>query len=156
MMEWSEMLHEVHDIIAQKYITFYEDYLSFACVCKSWRLAAARTYHNSTGPPSWLPSLIFSVESEDDKKSRELFLISNKSIRKIRLCEAYGKVYMSSCGWLLTVGEDFMTQLLIPLSHEIINLPKIDTFPEAIHPLNWGYAISKVVILLESKLVLII
>nr|GEZ64989.1 hypothetical protein [Tanacetum cinerariifolium] len=146
MMEWSEMLHEVLDIIAQKHITFYEDYLSFACVCKSWRIAAARTYHNSTGPPSWLPSLIFSIESKDDKKSHELFLLSNKSIRKIRLREAYGKVYISSCGWLLTVGEDFTTQLLIPLSHEIINLPKIDTFPEAIHPLNWGYAISEILL----------
>nr|GEZ27112.1 hypothetical protein [Tanacetum cinerariifolium] len=143
MMEWFEMLHEVLDIIAQKYITFYEDYLSFACVCMSWCLAAARTYHNSTGPPSWLPSLIFLVESKDDKKSCELFFLSNKSIRKIRFREAYGKVYTSSCGWLLTVGEDFTTQLLIPLSHEIINLLKINTFPEAIHPLNWEYAISK-------------
>nr|GEX93611.1 hypothetical protein [Tanacetum cinerariifolium] len=65
---------------------------------KAKRLAAARTYHNSTGPPSWLPSLIFLVEREDDKKSRELFLLSNKSIRMIRLREAYCKLGFSHNG----------------------------------------------------------
>ncbi|GJS91506.1 hypothetical protein Tco_0774142 [Tanacetum coccineum] len=158
MMEWSDMLPEILDIIAHKHITFYEDYPCFAGVCKSWRLAAARTYHNSNGPPSRLPSLML-AEKSDDHESRELFLLSNKSIRKIRLPEAYGKVYMSSCGWLLTVGKDFATQLINPLSHEIINLPKADTFPEAIHPLQplqWDFAIVKVVLLMESKLVLVI
>ncbi|GJZ43304.1 hypothetical protein Tco_0590559 [Tanacetum coccineum] len=89
MMEWSEMLPEVLERIALKHIAFYEDYLSFAGVCKSWRLAAAaRTYHNSNGPPSRLPSLML-AEKSDDHESRELFLLSNKSIRKIRLPEAY-------------------------------------------------------------------
>ncbi|PWA68228.1 hypothetical protein CTI12_AA310490 [Artemisia annua] len=155
MMEWSEMLPEVLDIIAQKYITCYEDYPSFAGVCKSWRLAAARTHHNSNGPPSRLPSLMLADKS-DDQESRELFLLSNKSIRKIQLPEAYGKVCKSSCGWLLTVGKDFASQLINPLSREIINLPKADTFPVAIHPLNWDIAIHKVVLLMESKLVLVI
>nr|GEX17957.1 hypothetical protein [Tanacetum cinerariifolium] len=57
-----------------------------SCVCKSWPLAAGRTYHNySNGPSLRFPSLMLSVESEseDDKESRELFLLSNKSIRKI-------------------------------------------------------------------------
>ncbi|PWA87203.1 hypothetical protein CTI12_AA134070 [Artemisia annua] len=155
MMEWSEMLPEVLDIIAQKYITYYEDYPSFAGVCKSWRLAAARTYHNSNGPPSRLPSLML-AEISDDHESRECFLLSNKCIRKIRLPEAYGKMFMSSCGWLLTVGRDFASQLINPLSREIINLPKANTFREFIHPLNWDIAIQKVVLLLESKLVLVI
>nr|GEU90259.1 hypothetical protein [Tanacetum cinerariifolium] len=155
MMEWSEMLPEVLDIITQKYITCYEDYLSFAGVCKSWCLAAARIYHNSNGPPSRLPSLML-AEKSDDHESRELFLLSNKRIRKIRLPEIYGKAcWYSSCGWLLTVGKDFALQLINPLSREIINLPKIDTFSEAIHPINWEYTISKF-LLLESKSVLII
>ncbi|GKD02894.1 hypothetical protein Tco_1177868, partial [Tanacetum coccineum] len=129
----SEMLPQVLDIIAQKYITCYEDYPSFTGLCKSWRLAAARTYHNSNGPPSRLPSLML-AEKIDDHESRELFLLSNKSIRKIRLPEAYGKQCRSSCGWLLTVGEDFASKLINPLSREIINLPKVDTFPGVIHP----------------------
>ncbi|GJX87963.1 hypothetical protein Tco_0339977 [Tanacetum coccineum] len=154
MMGWSEMLPEVLDIIAQKYITCYEDYPSFAGVCKSWRLAAARTYHNSNGPPSRFPSLLL-VENRDDQESRELFLLSNKSIRKIRLPEVYDKSCRSSCGWLLTVGEDFASQLINPLSREIINLPKVDTFREANHPFYWLDDISKVVLLMESKLVLV-
>nr|GEY59404.1 putative F-box protein At5g55150 [Tanacetum cinerariifolium] len=129
------MLPELLDIIAQKYITCYEDYPSFAGVCKSWRLAAARTYHNSNGPPSRLPSLML-AEKSDDHESRELFLFSNKSIRKIRLPEAYSKTCKSSCGWILTVGKDFASKLINPLSHEIINLPEVNTFPEFIPPLN--------------------
>ncbi|GKF22361.1 hypothetical protein Tco_0074683, partial [Tanacetum coccineum] len=72
----------------------------------------------------------------DDHESRELFLLSNKSIRKIRLHEAYGKQCRSSCRWLLTVGEDFASKLISPLSREIINLPKVDTFPGVIHVRN--------------------
>ncbi|GJV80521.1 hypothetical protein Tco_1516391 [Tanacetum coccineum] len=45
-------------------------------------------------------------ESEDDMESREL---------------------SSSCGWLLTVAKDFSSQLINPLSREIINLPKMTT-----------------------------
>nr|GEV66686.1 hypothetical protein [Tanacetum cinerariifolium] len=157
MMGWFEMLPELLDIIAQKYITCYENYPSFAGVCKSWRLAATRTYHNSNGPPSRFPSLML-ADKIDDQESRELFLLSNKSIRKIRLPEVYGKLCMSSCGWLLTVGvgEDFASQLINPLSREIINLPKTDTFPSTIPPDDWQHVISKVVLLMESKLVLVL
>nr|GEY08185.1 hypothetical protein [Tanacetum cinerariifolium] len=136
------MFPEVLDIIAQKYITCYEDYPSFACVCKSWRLAAARTYRNSNGPPSRLPSLVLADKSYN-QESRDLFLLSNKSIRKIRLPGAYGKQCRSSCGWLLTFGKDFTSQLINPLSREIINLPNLNTFPEPIHPRNWDIAIKK-------------
>ncbi|GKB52538.1 gypsy type transposase [Tanacetum coccineum] len=163
MMESSEMLPEVLDIIAQKYITCYEDYPSFTGLCKSWRLAAARTYHNSNGPPSRLPSLML-AEKIDDHESREFVptppppppFSQNKSIRKIRLPEAYGnKQCRSSCGWLLTVGEDFASKLINPLSCEIINLPKVDTFPGVIHP-PWLYGpIQKVVLSMESKLVFV-
>ncbi|GJV10683.1 hypothetical protein Tco_1136745 [Tanacetum coccineum] len=154
MMEWSEMLPEVLDIIAQEYITCYEDYPTFAGVCESWHLAAAGTYHNSNGPPSRFPYLML-AEKSDDHEFRELFLLSNNSIRKIRLPEAYGKACRSSCGWLLTVGNDLALQLIDPLSRVIINLPKLDTFPEAI-PCKKDIAILKVVLLMESKLVLVI
>ncbi|GJZ09835.1 hypothetical protein Tco_0544118 [Tanacetum coccineum] len=129
--------------------------MSFAGVCKSWRLAATRTYHNLNGPPSWLPSLMLAVKS-DDGESREIFLFSNKSIRKIRLPEAYGKVCRSSCGWLLTVGKDFASQLINPLSREIINLPKVDTFPKSMFPFDWDDVIRKVVLVMELKLVVVI
>ncbi|PWA61784.1 hypothetical protein CTI12_AA368010 [Artemisia annua] len=40
------------------------------------------------------------------------------------------------------------------LSREIINLPKVDTFPPE-DPLDWDGSISQVVLLMESKLVLV-
>ncbi|GKC03776.1 hypothetical protein Tco_0995386, partial [Tanacetum coccineum] len=157
-MEWSEMLREILDLVAQKYVTFYEDYPSFAGVCKSWRLAAvhnARTCHNSNGPPSRFPSLMLAEKSED-KEFRELFLLSNKSIRKIRLPEAYGKLCMSSCGWLLTVGDDNASQLINPLSRETINLPKVNTFPEFSETSEWNVGISKLVLLIPFNLVVVL
>nr|GEW74290.1 hypothetical protein [Tanacetum cinerariifolium] len=126
------MLPEVLDLIAGKHITCYEDYPSFAGVCKSWRLAAARTHHNSNGPPSRFLSLML-AEKSDDHECCELFLLSNKSIRKIRLPEIYGKERRSSCGWLLTV----------------------DTFPEFIYPVIWDGTIEKVYLLMESNLVFV-
>nr|GEW67452.1 hypothetical protein [Tanacetum cinerariifolium] len=96
MIEWSQMLPEVLDIIAHKHITFYEDYQSFAGLCKSWRLAAARTHRNSNGPPSRFPSLMLADKS-DDQEFSELFLPSNKNICKTQLPEAYGMAPRPSC-----------------------------------------------------------
>nr|GFA52277.1 hypothetical protein [Tanacetum cinerariifolium] len=94
---------------------------------QSWHSAAAwGDYLN--GPPSRFPSLLLAEKEDDGREFRELFLLSNKSIRKIRLPEAYGKVCRSSCGWLITVGRDRAAQLINPLSRETINLPKVDTF----------------------------
>ncbi|GJX76113.1 hypothetical protein Tco_0322924 [Tanacetum coccineum] len=89
--------------------------------------AAARDYSN--GPPSRFPSILIAEEEKDSREFHELFLLSNKSVRMIRLTEAYGKVCRSSCGWLVTVGCDGAAQLINPLSRETINLPKVDSFP---------------------------
>nr|GEX96741.1 ribonuclease H-like domain-containing protein [Tanacetum cinerariifolium] len=43
------------------------------------------------GPPSRFPSLLLAEKEDDGREFRKLFLLSNKSIRKIRLPEAYGK-----------------------------------------------------------------
>nr|GEW49465.1 bulb-type lectin domain-containing protein [Tanacetum cinerariifolium] len=96
------------------------------------------------------------ADKSDDQEFRELFLFSNKSIRKTRLPEAYGLAPGSSCGWLLTVREDFSSQLINPLSREITNLPKLDTITKAIHYSHLYGLIQKVVLLMESKLVFVI
>ncbi|PWA49484.1 hypothetical protein CTI12_AA481930 [Artemisia annua] len=131
-MEWSEMLP-----------------LAFS------RRINARTCHNSNGPPSRFPSLML-AEKNDDKEFRELFLLSNKIIRKIRLPEVYGKLCMSSCGWLLTVGDDHASQLINPLSRETINLPKVNTFPEFSETSEWDIGISKLLLLIPFNLVVVI
>nr|GEY16898.1 hypothetical protein [Tanacetum cinerariifolium] len=151
-MEWSDMLPEVLGIIAHKHITFYEDYPFFAGVCKSWHSAAiqqASSYY-SNGPSSRLPSLMLAEKSEDDE-FRELFLLLNKSIRKIRLPQINGKVCMSSCGWLATVGDDYVAQLINPFSCETINLPKVDTFPKFVKTSKWYFGIRKLLLLHNNK-----
>ncbi|GJZ46650.1 hypothetical protein Tco_0594246, partial [Tanacetum coccineum] len=155
-MEWSEMLPELLDVIARRHILFYEDYPSFAGVCKSWHKTALQTSKgNINGPPSRLPSLMLS-EKKGDSEFRDLFLLSSETIRKIRLPEAYGKLCMSSCGWLVTVGDDHASQLINPLSREIFNLPKIDTFPRFLETSDWNLGIRKLFFLAPSSLVLIL
>ncbi|XP_071694138.1 F-box protein SKIP23-like [Rutidosis leptorrhynchoides] len=155
-MDWSGMLTELLDIVAQKSIKSYEDDVCFSSVCKSWRSVAVKVaikvrYPN--GLPSRLPSLLL-AERIEDKEFRRLYLLSNESIREIRLPEAYGKFCTSSCGWLITVGDDTTTKLINPLSCEIINLPKIDTFPEFLELSVWNLGIRK--LLFHSQLPLVV
>ncbi|GJT59850.1 hypothetical protein Tco_1003383 [Tanacetum coccineum] len=159
-MDWSGMLPELLAIIAQKHIVFYEDYYSFAGVSKSWHLAAiqaAKVHKFPNGPPSRFPSLMLAQKTKD-KEFRELLLLSNKnirkkSIRKIRLPQIYDKVFMTSCGWLVTVGKDFSSQLINPLSCETINLPKVNTFdPEYfLREDSWYGGIRKLILLTSNN-----
>ncbi|GKE62678.1 hypothetical protein Tco_1513045 [Tanacetum coccineum] len=102
-VDYTSSLTDLRHCVIQKTIISYDGMVRDAVggVCKSRRLSAARTYHNSNGPPSRFPSLML-IEKSNDQKSRELFLLSNKSIRKIQLPQAYDKaVFMwlaNDCG----------------------------------------------------------
>ncbi|GJV88203.1 hypothetical protein Tco_1532141 [Tanacetum coccineum] len=191
-MDWSMMLPELLDIIAQKHNFYYEDYISFAGVCKSWKSAASRASikgHYTNGPPSRFPCLLLTekvpslqskattpmeadgenilnttkealpqtsgslilVDKKKEDNVRELFFLSNRTIRKVRVPETSGKLCMSSCGWLLTIGNNCAAKLIHPLSQEIINLPKIDTFPEFLEDSEWDRGIRKLVLLNPSS-----
>ncbi|GKC75887.1 hypothetical protein Tco_1126661 [Tanacetum coccineum] len=99
------------------------------------------------------------VPISKDKEFRELLLLSNKrirkkSIRKILLPQIYDKVFMTSCGWLVTVGEDFSSQLINPLSSETINLLKVNTFdPEYFlrEDSEWYGGIRKLILLTNNN-----
>ncbi|GJY99054.1 hypothetical protein Tco_0516484 [Tanacetum coccineum] len=86
-MDWSKISPKILDVLAHKHIVYYEDYPSFAGVCKSWHLAALQAVKGN-GPPSRLPSLMLS-EKIGDEEFRELFILSNKTVRKIRLPEVH-------------------------------------------------------------------
>ncbi|XP_071713188.1 putative F-box protein At5g55150 [Rutidosis leptorrhynchoides] len=110
---------------------YFEDYFNFSGVCKSWYSIAVQAVKKievsySNGLPSRLSSLLFG-EKKEDVEFRELFFLSNNSIRKIRLPEAYGKLYVSSSGWLVTeeIRSDYATKLINPFSREIIDLPNM-------------------------------
>ncbi|PWA57808.1 hypothetical protein CTI12_AA405720 [Artemisia annua] len=115
-------------------------------------IVAAAAVHSdySNGPPSRFPSLLLAEKEKDGQEFRELFLLSNKSIRKIRLPEAYGKVCRSSYGWLVTIGYDHAIQLINPLSRETINLPKLDTFPGFLKNSRWHEGIKKLLIVTNN------
>ncbi|XP_071695844.1 putative F-box protein At5g55150 [Rutidosis leptorrhynchoides] len=127
-MECSAMLlTELSDVVAHKSINFNkDDHLSLSLSSTAVQVATEVPYSN--GLFSRLPSLLL-AEKIEDREFRELYLLSDKTICKIRLPETYGKFCTSSFGWLLTVGDDTDTKLINPLSRETINLPKLETFP---------------------------
>ncbi|GJX75406.1 pyridoxal 5'-phosphate synthase-like subunit PDX1.2 [Tanacetum coccineum] len=110
------------------------------------------------GLPSRFLSLMLAQKSKD-KEFHELSLLSNKSICKksickIRLPQIYDKVFMTSCGWLIIVGEDFSSQLINPLSCETINHLKVNTFdPEYFlrEDSEWYGGIRKLILLTNNN-----
>ncbi|XP_071699537.1 putative F-box protein At5g55150 [Rutidosis leptorrhynchoides] len=101
-----------------------------------------------------LSSLIRAQVKEDDV--RELFCLSSKIIRKLRLPEASGKLCMSSGGWILTVGDDFVTKLIHPFTRQIINLPIIYTFPEFGSTSKWYIGFRKFVLVESLSLAVVL
>ncbi|XP_071695432.1 uncharacterized protein [Rutidosis leptorrhynchoides] len=179
--DWTEMLPEILDIIAKKHNLYYEDYMSFAGVCKSWCSATVRA-GNKDRYPNGLPSRfrclflkdrkqgynhkryylqtrlsLFHNREKKEDDDLQLFCPLNKNIRKIRLPEGRGSLYISSGGRLLTIGHDNVPKLINPFSSEIIYLPNICTFPE------FGYTsyrddipFRKVVLVESSSLVVVL
>ncbi|XP_071690973.1 probable F-box protein At4g22165 [Rutidosis leptorrhynchoides] len=169
-MDWSEAFPELLDVVAQKYMVYYEDYLDFSGVCKFWHSIAAQAVTKvsySNGLPSRLPSL-FITDEKEDVEFRRLFFLSNRSTRKIRLPEVCGKnkSCISSSGWLLTV-EDYIVEesddtfdytaakLINPISRETIDLPKIDTCPGFVEHTDPDSEIRKVLFSIESPVVVV-
>ncbi|GJT33756.1 reverse transcriptase domain-containing protein [Tanacetum coccineum] len=68
--------------------------------------------------------------------------LRTRTICKVRVPETSGKLCMSLCGWLLTTGNDCAAKLIHPLSKEIINLLKIDTFPKFLEDSEWDRGCS--------------
>ncbi|XP_071695431.1 putative F-box protein At5g55150 [Rutidosis leptorrhynchoides] len=173
-MNWSEMLPEILDIIAKKHNLYHEDYVCFAGVCKSWCLAAVRATnkdHYPNGLPSHIPCLLlldekqgnnwkryyfFNTEKKEDDDDLQLFCPLNKNIRKISLSEGRGRLYISSGGWLLTIGHENVPKLINPFSREIIYLPNICTFPESRISSNRDDIHFRKLVLVESSLVVVL
>nr|GEY84590.1 hypothetical protein [Tanacetum cinerariifolium] len=58
---------------------------------------------------------------------------------------------MSSCGWLATVRDDYVAQLINPFSCETINLLKVDTFLKFVEASKWYFGIGKLLLLHNNK-----
>nr|GEX68431.1 hypothetical protein [Tanacetum cinerariifolium] len=88
MMDWSEMLPE---LLMETIFT---------------TILAAK----GNGPPLRLPSCML-LEKKGDGKFRDLFLLSNDTIHKIRLPKVYGNLYGAS--YILGVNDDERKRLLV-------------------------------------------
>ncbi|XP_071695858.1 putative F-box protein At5g55150 [Rutidosis leptorrhynchoides] len=135
--------------LLQEHDVLYEEKRCFGAISKSLHSVAETKLHNTNnGPSLMLPALLL-AEKTDDVEFREMFLLSNKKTRKIRLPEAYSKLCLSSKGLIATVGDDNVVKLLNPLSRETINLPSLDTFGlslESMESVGWKSCIRKLLV----------
>ncbi|KAJ9563649.1 hypothetical protein OSB04_008809 [Centaurea solstitialis] len=132
MTTWPDLLPEILNQIAGKF-QFYEDFINFLSVCSSWRSASTNKepIHHHLHLPSKFPMLMLSDSKDHDDDEDRRFLLSNGTIRNLRLPEAHGQRCVSSHGWLITTGgSEFCASLIHPLSGAQIDLPELYMFEE--------------------------
>ncbi|XP_010266938.1 PREDICTED: F-box protein SKIP23-like [Nelumbo nucifera] len=127
MAEWSQLPHELLELIA-KQLTTYFDVLRFRAVCSTWRSAVSpRRYR--------LPGRFPILTNEEVTDTSGGFYLSKRSIFRLGLPENHRQVVAGagSDGWLIKVEEDTpeVMHLLNPLSRNQIK-PLPATFPKVL------------------------
>ncbi|CAI9278754.1 unnamed protein product [Lactuca saligna] len=161
MSSWSDLLPEILNKIAGKF-EFYEDLISFLCVCSSWRSSASTTKKLIPHLPSRFPLLMLAesnTQEDDHQDCYKFFLLSSGTMRKMQLPEARWQRCISTHGWLLTTGEEeFSAKLLHPLSRTQIDLPELYMFEELYFDqdewIYYGQSMRKVVFTSSNPLLL--
>ncbi|XP_031284794.1 F-box protein SKIP23-like [Pistacia vera] len=95
-------------------IRLREDFVSFRCVCRSWKSVAVE--ENFRYKSIQLPWLL--LPPQKCSHVRDFYLISNKGIyRKVILPESIARNCYSSKGWLITIAPDLSMSLVHPFFH---------------------------------------
>ncbi|GFP97353.1 uncharacterized protein at1g65760 [Phtheirospermum japonicum] len=123
MADWSGLPYDIiHKVTT--YLIAVEDFVSFSCVCPSWRSVYLSKQWNQVPQ---VPFLMFS-DNENNGRIRSLLSLCTNKVYKSDLPEASGsRCWGSSLGWLVTLGPDLNIHLLNPLTRVSIDLPHISS-----------------------------
>ncbi|KAL4598526.1 hypothetical protein ACB092_11G065100 [Castanea dentata] len=118
MSNWADLPHVILSEIMCR-LSFYDDFVIFGAICKSWQ--EVYSLENSPLSPR-CPWLILAEELE--QKSRVFLYMFDYKAYNINLSELVGKKCIGTFfGWLLSVGIDFQINLIHPLSKHLLSLP---------------------------------
>ncbi|KAI4354414.1 hypothetical protein L6164_003276 [Bauhinia variegata] len=142
MANWAELHPDLLQVIAKRLISSeaFPALTAFGGVCTSWRSAwTALKEHHQRMPPQdvWLMLAEEEEEEEEDEdEDREekcgFFSLSKGNNRYLQLPETMGKQCFSFPeGWVITAAENFEMNLLQPITHVQIKLPRWNTLYRA-------------------------
>ncbi|KAL3837922.1 hypothetical protein ACJIZ3_022513 [Penstemon smallii] len=153
MVDWATLPTDILVLIAER-LEFFEDFIVFCVVCKSWRSVTSILGKSRTLPPRfpWVmltdiaeknyPKVTEDIDSRDllvkevekndhieGMNKRRFFSFSTSKIYEFELPEATRKKCLGvSYGWLMTVGYDLQINLLHPFTRQQIAMPHMLSF----------------------------
>ncbi|KAL3837966.1 hypothetical protein ACJIZ3_022557 [Penstemon smallii] len=153
MAEWATLPRDILVLIAE-HIDFFEDFINFCVVCKSWQSVtsilgksrilpprfpwvmltdiAEKNYPKVTGdvyPADMLVEEVKKNEYIEGMHNRRFFSISTSKTYEFELPEATRRKCLGVCyGWLLTIGYDLQINLLHPFTRLQIGMPSLLSF----------------------------
>ncbi|KAL3813133.1 hypothetical protein ACJIZ3_014401 [Penstemon smallii] len=155
MADWATVPTDVLLLIAER-LEFFEDFIAFGVVCKSWGTITSILGKNRTLPPRFpwvmltdiaeknypkvtrdmdpIDMLIKEVEKNEyieGMHKRRFFSFSTSKTYEFELPEATRKKCLGvGYGWLLTIGYDLQINLLHPFTRQQISMPPLLSFKD--------------------------
>ncbi|KAL5073824.1 hypothetical protein RYX36_012808 [Vicia faba] len=137
-VEWAELPQEIIELISKR-LTIYSDYLRFRCVCRTWNSCVPKTPLHL---PPQLPWLILSHNSFFDPSTHKIHHLNLPLSASPRT-----SICGSSFGWLVILHQISEVRLLNPITHVILFLPSLYTFPKFVREgLGYNLFLNKVVL----------
>ncbi|KAL3828897.1 hypothetical protein ACJIZ3_017699 [Penstemon smallii] len=153
MAEWATLPTDILVLIAER-IDFFEDFVNFCVVCKSWQLITSILGKGRTLPPRFpwvmltdiaeqnypivtedmdsLDMLVKEVEKNEfieGMYNRRFYSFSTSKTYEFELPEATRRKCLGvSYGWLLTVDYDLQINILHPFTRQQIGMPPLLSF----------------------------
>nr|XP_023882431.1 putative F-box protein At5g55150 [Quercus suber] len=121
MSKWADLPDLILSEIMRR-LSFYNDFVIFGAICKSWR-----SVYSLENPPlaPRCPWLMLAEEKEQKSHTRVFVNLFDNKVYNFKLPELVGKKCIgTSFGWLLSVGTDFQVNLFHPLSKHLLSLPQ--------------------------------
>ncbi|KAL3837902.1 hypothetical protein ACJIZ3_022493 [Penstemon smallii] len=153
MADWATLPIDILVLIAKR-LEFFEDFIGFCVVCKSWQSVTSILGKDRTLPPQspWVmltdiaekkfpmvtgdmissEMLVKEVEKKEHiegMNKRRFFSFSTSKIYEFELPEATRKKCLGvGYGWLLTIDYDLQIKLLHPYTRKQIDMPHLLSF----------------------------
>ncbi|KAK4592012.1 hypothetical protein RGQ29_016475 [Quercus rubra] len=117
MSKWADLPDLILSEIMRR-LSFYNDFVIFGAICKSWR-----SVYSLENPPlsPRCPWLMLAEEKEQKSHTRVFVNLFDNKVYNFKLPELVGKKCIgTSFGWLVSVGTDFQVNLFHPLSKHLL------------------------------------
>ncbi|XP_074289492.1 F-box protein At2g05970-like [Silene latifolia] len=127
--DWSALPMDLLTTVAFK-LEFFEDFICFSAVCRSWNHASSTIKHQWRAT-SVVPWLLLAENNKDNPDCVcKIFNLNNNKCYNLNLPETFeARCWGSPYGWIAMVGHDFNVQLFNPITKAGISFPRLSNLP---------------------------